>query len=601
LRKNPDQWAVYESTGNCVVLAGPGSGKTKVLTIKMARILAEDVAVPQGVACVTYNTECARELANRLRTLGVGETSHVYIGTSHGFCLQHVLRPYAALTSSGLPVPLKVASAQRQALLLQRAMDERLSYEPPPVSEFRVRMDKYRRRLLDRQHADWKTIDSDLADVIERYEELLHQDGFIDFDDMVLTALRLLKDHEWIRRAIKARFPILLIDEYQDLGRPLHEIVLLLLATGVRLLAVGDTDQSIYGFTGAEPRLLEDLSQLAAIERIPLRLNYRSRRSIVKGSQIVLQEDKGYEPAPTGQDLDEEGIIEFIECPDGLSQQAKVIVDQIVPGALNRRIGRQLGDIAVLYPDKNVGDVIAGEAVTRGLSIIRIDQGAPYPKTPLTRWLEDCAAWCAGGWRAGTGIPLSSLLNWWAKFTETEGSDAARWQNKVTLTGFLWRSRDPDMPLASWLKGLHQAAMAIGLSSASEHEDDIEVWNRLWAACSNGGQLANWTIATFGGQVGSPDHLNLITLHSSKGLEFDVVAMMGMDQGLIPSWAATTEAEKREPRRLFYVGMTRARHEVHMMYSGFTVNRSGRRFDRGPSEFLLELQTALAKESPASR
>jgi DNA helicase-2/ATP-dependent DNA helicase PcrA len=101
------------------------------------------------------------------------------------------------------------------------------------------------------------------------------------------------------------------------------------------------------------------------------------------------------------------------------------------------------------------------------------------------------------------------------------------------------------------------------------------------------------TVGVFGGQAGSPDHLNLITLHSAKGLEFDVVILMGLEQGKIPSWRAETDAARREARRLFYVGLTRARHEVHMTYSGWTENRFGRRFVRGPSEFLVEVQERL--------
>jgi DNA helicase-2/ATP-dependent DNA helicase PcrA len=600
LRRNLGQWTAYESTGNCVVVAGPGSGKTKLLTIKMARILAEDVEAPQGAACITYNTECARELSSRLNRLGVAEGSRVFIGTSHGFCLQHVLRPYAGLLASGLPEALKVASANRQDTVLQRAMDERLTYAPPPVSEFRVTMDRYRRTFLDRTTSEWRERDAEVAAVIERYEEVLHADGFIDFDDMVLTGLKLLQRHGWVRNMLRAKFPVLLVDEYQDLGHALHQIVLLLLESGVRLLAVGDPDQSIYGFTGADPRLLEELCRMPDIERIPLRLNYRSRRLIVRGSQIVLQEDRGYEPAPSVNGADEEGLVQFVECPSGLEEQADITFDRVIPEAMSRRRERSLGDIAVLYPDRNVGQVVAQAANSRGIPVIRIDQGAAYPRTPLTRWLEDCAKWCAGGWREGTEPSLSSILNRWEHFGKRETSESSRWQQKVDLTSFLWHHREPDMPLLSWLEELSEALLGDSFASESANEDEVEVWERLLDTCSEDGPLSNWTVARFSGQVGAPDHLNLITLHSAKGLEFDVVVMIGMDQGRIPSWAASTEEAKREPRRLFYVGMTRARHEVHMMYSGFTVNRYGRRFDNGPSEFLLELQQSLARQEERS-
>jgi len=111
---------------------------------------------------------------------------------------------------------------------------------------------------------------------------------------MVLLGLRLIEENEWIRRTLRARFPIIVIDEYQDLGLPLHRIVLNLLREGVRILAVGDPDQSIYGFTGAKPELLTELSEMEGIESVRLPFNYRSGEKIVSASQIVLGEKRGY-------------------------------------------------------------------------------------------------------------------------------------------------------------------------------------------------------------------------------------------------------------------------------------------------------------------
>jgi DNA helicase-2/ATP-dependent DNA helicase PcrA len=123
-------------------------------------------------------------------------------------------------------------------------------------------------------------------------------------------------------------------------------------------------------------------------------------------------------------------------------------------------------------------------------------------------------------------------------------------------------------------------------------DESAAVVNLLRVTGKNG-KLNELTVAGLGGQAGSPEHLNLVTLHSAKGLEFDVVVMMGMEQGRMPNWSAKTVEDKREPRRLFYVGLTRSRHEVHITYSGFTVNRQGRRFDNGPSEFAIEVAKRL--------
>ncbi|WP_152976794.1 UvrD-helicase domain-containing protein, partial [Pseudomonas putida] len=147
LRDNVQQWAAYESRGNCIVLAGPGSGKTKTLVLKMARALAEDVRAPRGIACITYSQECTRELTRRMESLGLRESSRLFIGTVHGFCLRHLLIPYGRLANLGLPDPITVSTTDhsQQVFLRVRA---RLFGEAS--THRKIDMDKHRRIHLDR-------------------------------------------------------------------------------------------------------------------------------------------------------------------------------------------------------------------------------------------------------------------------------------------------------------------------------------------------------------------------------------------------------------------------------------------------------------------
>src|SRR5712692_9993344 len=134
LRGNPGQWQAYESRGHCVILAGPGSGKTKTLTVKMARMLHEDIHPPRGIACITYNSECVRELKYRLDQLGVEESGSVFIGTVHSFCLRNVVLPYAQLGGLGLPKDIAVASVSEQDLAFEQALGEEIgASEYPPA------------------------------------------------------------------------------------------------------------------------------------------------------------------------------------------------------------------------------------------------------------------------------------------------------------------------------------------------------------------------------------------------------------------------------------------------------------------------------------
>ena len=172
-RDNPGQWAAYESTGHCVVLAGPGSGKTKTLTVKLARMLAEDVKDPRGIACITYSNECARELRRRLQELGIEESNRVFIGTIHSFSLKNVVAPFAATAGMQLPQPIKVATQEEQRRAFERAVTHVLG-SSAQAHQFTVPINAYRRTHLDRNAADWNDY-PDFAAVIVDYETRLRQ------------------------------------------------------------------------------------------------------------------------------------------------------------------------------------------------------------------------------------------------------------------------------------------------------------------------------------------------------------------------------------------------------------------------------------------
>jgi DNA helicase-2/ATP-dependent DNA helicase PcrA len=582
LRANSEQWSVYESGGNCVVLAGPGSGKTKTLTIKMARMLAEDVRPPRGIACITYNNQCARELRKRLSQLGAYEGRRAFIGTLHSFCLQSIVMPYAPLAGLSAANPVKVASTTEIKELQEKALKKLTDDE-----RWGPRFDNYRRTHLNRTHPSWKHGDEQAAKVIETYEALLAEEGLIDFDSMVLTGLQLVREHAWVRKALKARFPILVIDEYQDLGRALHEIVThLCFPEGMQLLAVGDPDQSIYGFTGAEPSLLRELAQRPDVAKIELKLNYRCGSEIIHASEAALGEERDFESAS-----DEPGEISFHERPDGLDDQAKFICTELIPKALARRKGRKIGDIAVLYLDKNDGDAMAAAAATARFQFIRVDGNNPYQPSPVTYWLEDCAAWCVGGWRTGA-VSLSDLVRRWLAFNSSPQSDHQRRNMRVALVRFLRDNRVPEAPLRDWLGKMLDGFLQTCLDRETGLRDDAEKVAKLLNAVSVDGALQRYTVAIFGGQKGSPDQLNLSTLHSAKGLEYDIVILPGLEEGRIPYYNDDDRAI-REKRRLFYVGLTRARHEVHLLYSGWYENQYGRRFKDGPSRFVEDVQRRL--------
>lgn len=587
LRENEGQWQAYQSEGNCVLLAGPGSGKTKTLTIKMARMLHEDVANPRGIACITYNNQCARELRRRLGDLGVEDGRRVSIGTLHSFCLQHLILPYAHLTELPVPDPVSVATVEEQKKCWADAVSTVISKDENP-RDWEFRCSTYRRTHLDRDNTEWHGDGGDTANVIEAYENALHSKGVIDFDGMVLNGLQLVEQFEWVQKAIRAKFPILVVDEYQDLGHALHRIVqCLCFKAGLRLLAVGDPDQSVYGFTGAEPALLNNLSESDSVETVHLKLNYRCGPTIIKASETALGEKRDFESNSV-----EEGTVDLHYRPKGIADQVDYVCDSIIPSVLKRRDDLHLGNIAVLYHSKNEGDIIAQGVERIGWNFIRIDQGNPYPRSPVISWLEECAAWCSDGWKLGSPR-LSSILHDWLRFNHSIISDAELRTRRNELVKFLHSNRLPTQSLNLWLTKFHSSCLRNTLEYEHRLGDDKIAVQKLLDISSVNSPLENFTVSTFSGQRGSTTHLNLMTLHSAKGLEFDVVVIIGLEEGLLPNFRSTTQAALREDRRLFYVGLTRARSEVHLVYSGWYTNAYGRRFKKGPSRFVNEVKSSL--------
>lgn len=575
---NSGQLAAYESAGHCVVLAGPGSGKTKTLTVKLARILAEDVASPRGVACITYNNECARELESRLSALGIQPRGRVFIGTVHSFSLTQIVLPYAQPAGLELPENFRVAAIQQQNAALQTAYAEAIGGHED-LSRLKLRMGNYRRSILDRTSEAWQTSNPVLARLVEAYEVELRRNGLIDFDDMPLLALRALIENEWVRKAVLAKFPVLAVDEYQDLGQALHKMVLgLCFRTGIRLLAVGDADQSIYGFTGARPVLLQRLAARDDVETISLPFNYRCGSQIVAASEYALGEERGYQ-SPEGAP---EGTIYFHPFAADFGAQGRELFTRILPDVLNRNDDLTLGQIAVLYQNANIGNHLAEAASDAGIDYVRVDGNALYPRSSrLMRWLELCAIWASGGWHNAEPRFSRIVHDGIGLFSDSLISDELKAAFQKSLVHFLWNRKTPGENFHSWLSALRTDLLDEYLASGVQLADEADILGAFLEKIAPGGPAEDMTLADFSGKGQGRDQITLSTLHSSKGREFRVVFLFGMNQGVIP-WDNVGQDKLREFRRQFYVGFTRAEDELHIIYS-----------NRFPSRFVVEVAERL--------
>ncbi|KAA0895461.1 ATP-dependent helicase [Oryzomonas rubra] len=563
LRGNAEQWAAYESRGSCVILAGPGSGKTKTITIKIARLLAEEVKPPRRIACITYSNACVAELRSRLGNIGIHDSSRALISTVHSFCLTELVLPYSRLAGMNVPDPLVMARQSVIDELFARAV-RRVAGNVLNPRFVKTPCEKLRRVIPDKESDEWRNWGEPRhTAIVEAYERELLASGVLDFDALVLAGLTLVEQHSWVRAAIKAKYPIIVIDEYQDLGLPLHRMVMaLLLHAGVRIIAVGDPDQSIYGFTGAQPRLLRALAEMRNVESIRLHLNYRCANRIIEASRTLLNDPPEYRAHDA-----REGLITPHETGVNVRGQAEYALQEIVAPLLNANPDWRPGVIAFLYRTKNEGDAIAGAADAIGLNYFRLDNGSPIPKSRLSGWLVEVAKWCADGWQTGS-VRLSDLMSAWRLFRRSLINETDRIHAKKAVISALFGLRNGNLRLEEWLTAIRVAFLDEMIAQEVTLADERDIIDNLSRECVARGRLADFTVQIFGDQGKSPDQINLITLHSSKGLEFQAVIMVGLEEGEFPNgYALRDEEQLQEARRLFYVGVTRAKNQVHFLYN----------------------------------
>jgi DNA helicase-2/ATP-dependent DNA helicase PcrA len=561
LQGNPEQLTAARETGHCVVLAGPGSGKTKTLTTAMARALIEDVVDPRGVACITYSNECVAELETRLAKLGIGPGDRAFIGTVHGFALSQVISPYARCVPVGLPADFRVATRAQSRAAVEAAHAAVIGGAEDPHRRWQFAVEK-RRRDVDRSRPEWRGLNPELADFIEAYEAELRHRGVIDYDDMPLLAYRMIKEYEWIRDAISACFPVLFVDEYQDLGHALHELVLLLcFGGGIRLFAVGDADQSIYGFNGANPELLAGLTERADVRTIRLRFNYRSGKKIIRASLGALGEERDYREIDGAPD----GELAFYAVPLGLDQQAQTIATTIIPDILAK--GTPPGEIAVLYRAGWYGDKVAEALRQADIPFVRADpKGLVRRGSRLACFIEDCARWATGGWR-DADPRYSRLLSRAAALVYGGGASENEMQELSNrLIAFLSSSIGTGESTHVWLQRYQRELIEPWQAISRNSEHDWDVCSEMISNTDPESDL-DMSLNRFAGRIEGAGRVTLTTLHSAKGREFDAVIMYGVNAADLPNNRdRQTPHGVREARRSFYVGVTRPRKSLSLVF-----------------------------------
>jgi DNA helicase II / ATP-dependent DNA helicase PcrA len=561
--------AILERTGHCIVKAGPGTGKTRTLVLKAATLLYEHVFPPRGIACVTYTQAMAYELREKLGELGVVPQQNVFIGTLHGFCLTYILLPFARIYGYPLPDPIRVMAEADQAKLYEKlwfSFHPRINisdYKPEYIDGVLVErlpiiFQKYRRTQLDGIQSEG--FNQHVTELVNQYETALIEKGLVDFDLIIKWAMEIVESKKYVRQALEAKFPWLLVDEYQDVGLPLHRMVKSLTqSTEMKLFAIGDPNQCIYGFSGASPDYLNELCNMPATygKHISLEINYRSRPAILSSASIVAPEPVVLE---ANRD-DSPGIVKILagnrllDILDTAINKAKIPYNRIM--VLNRtRVGCRslVQQIQGSRPD---------------IPIFNSAQEVFDYRRPLLDWLGKLMLFVLQD-QGRPDIRFQELCVFWQALQKTHGAsnyDAASLRMRLSLFNAVENSKEYTIDANSWLAYIKESLALETLldSYALRSPDEVSEFQKLENATETEGVFSELSLFDIQDRIHRKNRVYIGTLHSSKGQENTTVIIANAE-----NLNAYDEDRQDQYRRLFYVGITRAKDHLFITRNRFT-------------------------------
>jgi len=611
--------AVTHGEGPLLVVAGAGSGKTRVLTYRVAWLLAAGHARPHQVMAVTFTNKAAREMSERVETL-LGQPLHGgFVGTFHRFALQ-LLRRHPR--EAGLSGRFSIADEDEQRKLLEGVYRRLgLSTDQLPLRQARSRISAAKNALRAPGAGPGDPV---LADVYAAYEEALRAAGAVDFDDMLLLSVRLLEQDEAIRRALASRFPWMLVDEYQDTNAAQARLLWLLGGKRPNLTAVGDEDQSIYRWRGADvANILEFRHTYPDAAEVILGRNYRSVEPILAAAAGVIGHNSRRRAKRLSSQAGPGDPVVFFQAADE-NDEARFVADGIEKA---RRAGAS--GIAVLYRTNAQSRPLEAELVRRAIPY-RVVGGARFWERAE---VKDALAYLrllanpddVLAFRRAVTVPSRGIGA--VAMEHVEAAAAASGMSlpaaartlpptltpraRMSFEGFfalldelaaLARHASPEVVVRELLErsGLAAQYASYDEEDRARRDNQDQLVAAAAEAAERGLNLAGFldevALLTDADARVSPDAVQLSTLHAAKGLEFDVVFLVGMDDGLLPlRREGSDHDDEEEERRLAYVGMTRARRNLHLTCARQR-RVNGQLLGGRPSPFLFEVPPEVLDE-----
>ncbi|MFE8115720.1 DNA helicase Rep [Brenneria goodwinii] len=633
MRLNPSQQhAVEFVTGPCLVLAGAGSGKTRVITNKIAHLIRQCGYQPRHIAAVTFTNKAAREMKERVaHTLGRKETRGLTIATFHTLGLEIIKREYAAL---GMKANFSLFDDQDQMALLKELTEQWLENDKTLLQQLTSTISNWKNDLIDPSGAAAvarSERDRLFAHCYALYHDHLRACNVLDFDDLILLPTLLLKRNDEVRERWQNRLRYLLVDEYQDTNTSQYELVKSLVGSRARFTVVGDDDQSIYSWRGARPQNLVLLQQdFPALEVIKLEQNYRSSGRILKAANILIANNPHVFEKRLFSELSYGDELKIITANNEDHEAERVVGELIAHHFINKT---QYGDYAILYRGNHQSRLFEKMLMQNRIPY-RISGGTSFFSRPEIKDLlaylrvltnsDDDSAFLrvVNTPKREIGPATLKKLGEWANQRNKSLFNASFDLGlSQSLTG---RGLESLQRFTQWIADVARLAEREPVAAVRDliHGLDYESWlyetspsaKAAEMRMKNVNQLFSWmTEMLEGSDLDEPmtltqvvtrftlrdmmergeneeelDQVQLMTLHASKGLEFPYVFLVGMEEGLLPHQSSIDEDNVDEERRLAYVGITRAQRELT-----FTLCRERRQYGElvrpEPSRFLLEL------------
>ena len=623
--------AVLATDGPCLVIAGAGSGKTKVLTHKIAYDIESGIK-PWNILAITFTNKAANEMKERIEKLIGDAAKDLWMGTFHSICVR-ILRRY--IDRIGYKTDFVIFDTSDQKTLIKECLktlkvDDKIFTDRGVLSE----ISNGKNEMLEpkaygvKYAGDFRK--KTIAEIYELYQRRLKENNAIDFDDIINFTIKILSENPDVLDYYTEKFKYILVDEYQDTNKAQFTLVSLLASKYGNVTAVGDNDQGIYSFRGA------DISNILNFERdfpgtriIKLEQNYRCTGNILKAANAVIKHNENKYDKKLWTE-NEEGHLPCIYCGEDEYDEGRYIVEQI--NHLKTEEYYKNSDFTILY---------RMNAQSRAIEDILMREGIPYKvigglKFYERKEIKDIIAYLRLIHNSADNLSLKRIINepkrgigktsieQIQEISDKTGNsmyEIIRNAQEYGLTRVFSNSRDfieqieylkskkDELKISDLIK---ETLNKTGYTKALENENSVEAETRienleefLTVAIEFEEESADNTLAEFlenitlssdiDGMEDQDNSITLMTLHSAKGLEFPVVFLVGMEEGIFPGYKSIGEPQAlEEERRLFYVGITRAKQYLyltcakHRTIFGSTSYNQVSRFVKEIPEELLE-------------